>query len=79
MAYMRAKDPNASRIKYRGRLYDIHDAFPTKAGASGEARSLRTLNGRIHQNHHTLAIVVDLGPEAGRLRYGVFVARGERI
>ena len=79
MAYMKSKDPNASRIRYRGKLYEIHDAFPTKTGASGEARGLRTLKGRIHQHHRTLAIVVDLSTEAGRLRWGVFVARGEKI
>ena len=76
---IKAKSAGTTRVAYGGIVYKIYDAFPTKGGAGGAARSLRTLKGRIDQDHRTKAVVVDLGKDAGRLRYGVFVARGKRI
>ena len=76
---IKAKKPDQTRISYGGSLYGIHDAYPTPAGANGCARDLRTLQGRIYPNNYTKAIVVDLGTDAGRLRYAVFVAKGRKV
>ena len=75
----RAKSPDTTRYLFRGHVYSIYDAYENVQTAKAYARDLGTQSGRIHPNNMTLAIVVDLGPEAGRLRYGVFVARGMRI
>lgn len=76
---IKAKSANITRIAYGGVVYRIEDAYPTKAGANSAARGLRTLQGRLDRNYRTKAITVDLGKDAGRLRYGVFVARGKRV
>lgn len=76
---IKAKSANTSRVAYGGSVYKIYDAYPTKGGASGAARDIRTVKGRIDRDYRTKAIVVDLGKDAGRLRYGLFVARGKRI
>lgn len=66
-------------VMAKGKAYSIYDAFPTKAGATSAAKGYRTTAGRIHPNNRTLAIVADLGPDAGRLRYGVFLAKGWKL
>jgi len=76
---IKAKSADTMRVVYAGSVYKIYDAYPTKGGANGAARDLRTLKGGIYMNYRTKAVVVDLGKDAGRLRYGVFVARGRRI
>lgn len=76
---IKVKSADTTRVTYAGSVHKIYDAYPTKGGAEGAVRGLRTLKGRIDMNYHTKAVVVDLGKDAGRLRYGVFVARGRRI
>jgi len=76
---IKAKKSDQIRIRYGGSVYSIYDAYPTKAGANSCAKDLRTLQGRIYPNNYTKAIVVDLGADAGRLRYAVFVAKGRKI
>ncbi len=76
---IKAKSADISRVSYGGSIYKIYDAYPTKAGANGAARGLRTLQGRVDRDYRTKAVVVDLGSDAGRLRYGVFVAKGKRV
>lgn len=76
---LKAKSPDTTRISYRGSIYKIYDAYPTKGGANSTARGLRTLKGRVDRDYYTNAIAVDLGKDAGRLRYGVFISRGRRI
>jgi len=76
---IKAKNADVSRISYGGAVYRIYDAYPTKGGANGAARGLRTKQGRIDRDYYTKAITVDLGKDAGRLRYAVFVARGRRV
>ena len=75
----RSKSPDTTRYAFRGHVYSIYDAYENVQTAKASARDLRTYAGRIHPNNMTLAIVVDLGTEAGRLRYGVFVAKGARV
>ncbi len=75
----KAKNADISRFAFGGVTYRIYDAYPTKGGASGTVRGLRTKQGRIDRDYYTKAIVVDLGEDAGRLRYAVFVARGRRV
>ena len=75
----RAKTPDTTRYSFRGHVYSIYDAYGNVQTAKATARGLETQSGRIHKDNMTLAIVVDLGPEAGRLRYGVFVAKGARV
>ena len=76
---IKAKSANVTRVVFAGSVYKIYDAYPTKAGANGAARGLRTLAGRVDRDYRTKAVVVDLGPDAGRLRYGVFVTKGKRV
>lgn len=75
----RAKSPDTTRYAFRGHIYSIYDAYENVQTAKASARDLGTYSGRMYPNNMTLAIVVDLGPEAGRLRYGVFVAKGARV
>ncbi len=79
MAMIKAKSADTLRISYRGSVYKIYDAYPTRGGASSTVRGLRTLAGRVDRDYRTNAIVVDLSKDAGRLRYGVFISRGQRI
>jgi len=67
------------RFNYRGTIYNIFDARETKADANDEAKELRTLRGRVHPNNYTKVVVRDLGKESGRLRYGIFIAKGRKI
>lgn len=76
---MKAKKPDQTQIVCGGSAYTIHHAYPTKVGADGHAKDLRTLRGRQYPNNYTKAIVVDLGKDAGRLRYAVFIAKGRKI
>lgn len=76
---IKAKSADITRVAYGGSVYKIYDAYPTARGASSAARGIRTLKGRIDQYYYTKAIVVDLGKDAGRLRYGLFVAKGRRV
>ena len=76
---IKAKSADTSRIIYRGSVYKIYDAYPTRVGAEGSARDIRTLQGRVDRDYYTNAVVVDLGRNAGRLRYGLFISRGRRI
>ena len=75
----RAKSPDTTRYSFRGHVYSIYDAYENVQTAKASARDLGTQAGRVHKDNMTLAIVVDLGKEAGRLRYGVFVAKGAKI
>lgn len=76
---LKARAADTTRIAYGGSIYKIYDAYPTASGANSAARDLRTLQGRVDRDYRTKAIVADLGKNAGRLRYGVFIARGARI
>lgn len=75
----KAKNPDQSTYTYDGKRYSIYDAFPSKSMAVNAASDLRTLQGRVHANTYTRAITVDLGRDAGRLRYAVFTATGRPI
>lgn len=71
---IRATRPDISRISYRGNVYKIEDAYPQPDMAEEYAYELRTAKrSLIHPYGRCGAIAVDLGPDAGRLRYGVFV------
>jgi len=76
---IKAKSADQTRIAYGGAVYSIYDAYPTKGGANGAVRTLRTRAGRMYRDYLTKAIAVDLGKDAGRLRYAVFVAKGRRL
>ena len=75
----RAKSPDTTRYAFRGHIYSIYDAYENVQTAKASARDLGTQAGRMYKDNMTLAIVVDLGKEAGRLRYGVFTAKGARV
>jgi len=75
----KAKSPDATRYKLGAHVYSIYDAYENAQSAKAAARDLGTYAGRMDANYRTLAIVVDLGKEAGRLRYGVFVTKGARV
>ena len=76
---LKAKNSDQTRYMYRGRVYSIHDAFPGKREATNLSKDLRTPQGGLYMNAHTRAIVVDLGKDAGRLRYAVFTAKGRPV
>ncbi len=48
---IKAKSANTSRVVYRGSVYKIYDAFPTKGGANGATRGLRTVKGRVDRDY----------------------------
>ena len=75
----KAKSPNITHYSFRGKVYKIYDAYEKWQTAKQYVKDLGTVSGRIYQYDRTSAIVVDLGKEAGRLRYGVFVAKGAKI
>lgn len=70
---------NETRRKFDGKIYEIYDAYPNREGARDAAKDLRTFQGRVHKDHFTLARTVDLGVNAGRLRYAVYIAKGKPI
>lgn len=76
---IKAKRYDQTRIVYKGSVYSIQDAYSGKSGAESAAKDLRTLQGRLYPMNYTKAIVVDLGKEAGRLRYAVFTTKGRKI
>ena len=76
---IKAKKPDQTRISFRGKIYDKFNELRRKASAEKEAKELRTFDGRVHRYNYTNAIVVDLGKEAGIMRYAVFVAQGKKI
>lgn len=55
----------------------LHDAFPTKRGATAHARSLKLWRLTDRCPHGIGAVVQKLTPaqDGGRLRYGVYVNR----
>ena len=71
---LKAKNPDQTRVKYRGKWYSIWDAYPSKSMAEGYAKDARTQT--IDGIHRTRVVVVDLGKDAGRLRYALFTAKG---
>ena len=66
------------RMVVDGRVYKLVDAGPGKRFAKRVARDLRTPLGGLYppESNRTLSRWKDMGPGAGRLRYGVFVRRG---
>jgi len=75
-----AKNKDVTRIMYRRKYYAIYDAFPGREGAEQVVADMRKAPYPISVKDYTCrAIVVDLGPDAGRLRYGVFIAKGSPI
>ena len=76
---IKAKKPSQTRILYRGKQYKLFETLENKSWAETDARYYRTAPGRFTRDNYTNSIVVDLGKEAGRLRYGVFIAKGRKI
>jgi len=74
---LKAKRPDQTRVFYRKKWYSIWDAFPSKSMAESYATEARTQT----QDgvHRTRVVVVDLGKDAGRLRYALFTAKGVRM
>ena len=72
---------NADQTTYthNGATYHIYDAYPTAEGVQDAARDVMTEAGRVHMNTRTDAITVDLGDDAGRLRYALFISPGTKI
>ena len=76
---LKAKSPDISRYHFRGAYYEIYDAFPSAEAAENVAEDMRRAPYPLSPGNYTCkAIAVDLGPEAGRLRYGIFIAKGTR-
>jgi len=78
MGMLKASNPDISRYRYRGSYYEIYDAYPTAKMAEEYAQDARSQTYPGPGQFRCKAIVVDLGKEAGRLRYGVFIAKGAR-
>ena len=76
---IKAKKPSQTRILYRGKWYTLLESLEKKAWAETDAKYYRTAQGRFTRDNYTNAIVVDLGKQAGRVRYGVFTAKGRKI
>lgn len=72
--------PSAATGKIRrdGKTYTLVDAYPDRRALKRIARDLRTPMGGLYppERNRTLVRIHDMGKNAGRLRYGVFVRRG---
>jgi hypothetical protein len=75
----RVPDPSASELVIAGRKFTRAGLLPSLA----DAKSLRDeMNQKVRlpsSGYFVDAVVVDLGPEAGRLRYSVFISRSVAI
>jgi|GEM_PF-3015619 hypothetical protein len=77
---LEARSPDITRIAFRGAYYKIWDAFPSISMAEQTAEDMRKAPyPDAVANHRCKVVTVDLGPAAGRLRYGVFIAKGARM
>jgi len=77
---LEARSPDITRIAFRGAYYEIWDAFPSIRMAEQTAEDMRQAPyPNAVAKHRCKAVTVDLGPAAGRLRYGVFIAKGARM
>jgi hypothetical protein len=74
-----AKRPDITRFNWLGRNYEIYDAFQIPQAAVASVRAFQDGKTTIYPKHRTLAIYVNLGKEAGRLRYAVFVSRSAQL
>lgn len=74
---IKARKPDQTRVFYRGKWYKIWDAFPSKSMAEEYATDARS--GTLDGIHRTRVVVVDLGRDAGRLRYALFTAKGAKV
>jgi len=75
---LKARKPDQTRVYYRRKLYTIWDAFPSKSIAEECATDTRT-HTTLDGIHRTRVVVVDLGKDAGRLRYALFTAKGAKL
>lgn len=79
MPMLSTDNPGITRYRFRGAYYQIYDAYPSATTADEVAADMRSAPFPLSPgNYACKAIVVDLGPEAGRLRYGIFIAKGFR-
>lgn len=82
-AWGRGRPPSPSaatgKIRRDGKTYTLVDAYPSKRGLKRIARDLRTPFGGLYppERNRTMVRTHDMGKNAGRLRYGVFVRRGK--
>ena len=75
-----AKRPDVMRIVYKSQVYKIYDAFPSHKIAEEAAADMRRYphpNYCYARRYNCKVVVVDLGPDAGRLRYALFIAKGQ--
>jgi len=73
-----AKRPDITTFNWLGRVYKIEDAFETPQAAVALVRAFRAGKATLFPHNKTLAIYVNLGKEAGRLRYAVFVHKSDQ-
>lgn len=77
---IKARKPDITRVWHDNLFYKIEDAYPDKEMAERTAQEMR---GNIFpapgKRYYCKTVVVDLGPNAGRLRYGIFIAKGKEI
>lgn len=74
-----AKNPDITTFNWLGRIYHIYDAFPMPQTAVAHVMAFRKGKTTIFPKHRTLAIYVNLGKDAGRLRYAVFTAKSDQL
>ena len=72
-------DEEKTKVMVEGKVYEIYDAMPGEDMAKQTVEDLETEQGRIYKDNMTDAVVIDLGEEAGRLRWGIFVRKAEQV
>jgi hypothetical protein len=78
MAILRASSPDQSRISYNGSYYQIYDSMPNLDMAKETAADMRSAPYPLSTgNYRCKVVIVDLGEGARRLRYGLFIAKGD--
>lgn len=76
---IKASSPNQTRVHYNGSYYQIYDAMPNYELAKATAADMRSAPYPCVGNYRCKVVIVDLGEDAGRLRYGLFIAKGDKM
>lgn len=72
-------NPDQTRIPHDGKVYAIYDAYPNLQMAKEVAEDYRSQPYPLDSRRYRCrAIVADLGRDAGRLRWAIFIAKGVR-
>ncbi len=79
MTYFHAKRPDIKTMNWLGRIYHRHKVFLTPQAANALIRAFQEDRKTLYRRYRTLALYVNLGEGAGKLRYAVFVCKSANL